>query len=130
MAGAKFYQIYPIKTMRKILFAAIFLPLLISSCTQKETKGVITVLDLNTKAPISTASVLLSMEDASKGFFLCADGFTITKTYSTNGSGKVEICFKHPSVINVDVSQAGRTGKGRLSLQEGETTNLTIYLSN
>jgi hypothetical protein len=116
--------------MRKILFAVLFLPLLISSCSQEETKGVITVLDLNTKAPISSANVLLSMENPSNGFFLCADGFTITKSYSTNGSGKVEICFKHPSVINIDVSHSGKTGKGRLSLQEGETTNLTIYLSN
>jgi hypothetical protein len=116
--------------MRKILFAAIFLPLLISSCTPEETKGVITVLDLATKAPVSSANVVLSMEITTNGFFPCNEDFTTTKTYSTNGSGKVEICFKHPSVINVDVSQAGRKGKGRLSLQEGETTNLTIYLSN
>lgn len=116
--------------MRNILFAVIFLPLLITSCAEQETKGVITVLDLNTKAPISSASVFLSMENPTNGFFLCNDGFTISKSYSTNGSGNVEICFKHPSVINVDVSHEGRTGKGRLSLQEGEITNLTIYLSN
>ncbi|MEY5042129.1 MAG: hypothetical protein RLZZ414_1688, partial [Bacteroidota bacterium] len=61
--------------MRKILFAAIFLPLLISSCTQEETKGVITVLDLATKAPVSSANVVLSMENATNGFFKCNEDF-------------------------------------------------------
>ena len=90
LAGADFYQVYPIETMRKILFAVIFLPLLFSSCSQEETKGVITVLDLDTKAPISSANVVLSMETSTNGFFPCNEDFTTTKTYSTNGSGKVE----------------------------------------
>lgn len=98
-------------------------------CKKPPTKGVIKVVDLTTGIAIPGATVKLFMPAAGTGFFPCNEGFVNTKEYVTNAGGVVDICFEHASVINVDVTSGTKTGSGRLSLQDEETTNLTIRVN-
>lgn len=114
--------------LRYILLSVSLLAVLVS-CTKPPTKGVITVQELATGNPVSGANVKLLMEDPSNGFFLCNEGFTLEKVYVTNSGGKVDICFEHASVINVEVTHNGMSGTGKLSLQDQETSETTIKIN-
>lgn len=105
----------------------------LNSCKTPDTKGIITVLDIQTENPVTGATVRLYMEEAGRGFFICGDGRDpiLERQYTTDSRGRVEICFKYPSVVNVEVTHpSGRTGFGRLSLQEAETTNLRVFIGD
>ena len=104
-------------------------------CSKPPTKGIITVVDLETGIAVSGAEVKLFMEQDNQGFFPCDEGFVREKIYFTGAGGVVDICFEHASVINVLVTTNSllgnevQTGSGRLSLQAEETTGLTIRVT-
>lgn len=118
-------------SLRASLLSTLLLVLIVS-CSNPDTRGVIRVLNIENENPVPQAEVKLYMDtqEPNAGFFPCDEILVTEKTYTTDGSGRVDICFKLPSVIEVEVTHpSGAIGAGRLSLQEGETTNLTIYIS-
>ena len=128
------------KTFRFLLIvlASIF----ILACTPSPTEGIVSVIDLNSNAPVPNAEVEIYVDDptnADAGFYLCNE-FEPTKkmVYKTNSGGVTErVCFKLPAVLKVSVKAAandtiftGKTGSTTLSLVEGETTTVVCKVSN
>ena len=119
----------PFTTHLRYILLSVSLMAIFASCTKPPTKGIITVQDLATGDPVAGANVRLFMDDAAAGFFVCNEGFVSEKVYVTNSGGKVDICFEHPSVINVEVTANGKSGSGKLSLQVNETSETTIKIN-
>lgn len=97
-----------------------FLVLLESSCKKKDTKckGIITVVDGITGAPIAGASVVLTAPSPS----------TIRDVYTTDGTGKVNMEYKLPATLEITATDpsSGNTGTGSITFKPGETTEKTV----
>ena len=122
------------KTLK--LFAFVIITSVVYSCTKSPTEGIIQVIKLSNSAPIANAMVRLYVDnpDPTKdaGFFLCGSKELIPEMkYITSASGVTEkICFELPAVLKVEVvGPNGEFGTSTLSLEEGETTTLTVKVN-
>lgn len=122
------------KTLK--LFAFVIITSVVYSCTKSPTEGIIQVIKLSNSAPIANATVRIYVDNpdpaANSGFFLCGSKDLIPEmVYVTSASGVTEkICFELPAVLKVEVNGPnGEFGTSTLSLEEGETTTLTVKVN-
>lgn len=114
------------------LLSYLFVGIFVFGCAPNSTEGTISVIDLDTGAPVSNANVEIYVDQVGAGFYLCNDSeLTDQMVYKTNAGGVTEkICFKLPAVLKVVATSSGKTGTTTLSLVEGESTTATCKISN
>ena len=117
------------------LFIFFVATIIVASCADKPTYGVVRVVDLVDGSTVANANVTISVsnpDNASAGFYICNENdMTTSKVYKTSGSGSTDrICFKLPAVLQVVVTTGdGKSGTTTLSAEEGETTTVTCKVN-
>jgi len=117
-------------------FLVFVITIILTSCTDKPTYGIVRVVDLLDGSSIANATVTITVQNpdatSTTGFYICNENDMITsRTYKTLSSGSTErICFKLPAVLQIDVSTGdGKSGSTTLSAEEGETTTVTCRVN-
>ena len=118
------------------LFLVFVITIILTSCTDKPTYGIVRVVDLLDGSSIANATVTITVQNpdatSTTGFYICNENeMSTSRTYKTLSSGSTErICFKLPAVLQVDVSTGdGKSGSTTLSAEEGETTTVTCRVN-
>tara|TARA_B100001094_G_C18142589_1_gene778750 strand:+ start:273 stop:644 length:372 start_codon:yes stop_codon:yes gene_type:complete len=118
------------------LFLVFVITIILTSCTDKPTYGIVRVVDLLDGSSIANATVTISVQNpdaiSPTGFYICNENdMSASRSYKTLSSGSTErICFKLPAVLQVDVSTGdGKSGSTTLSAEEGETTTVTCKVN-
>ena len=115
------------------LLAVVLAGFFVIGCAPQPTEGLISVIDLDSGAPVPNAQVSIFVDNPGSGFYLCGDSeLTDIMKYTTNAGGVTEkVCFKLPAVLKVEVTASGgKTGTTTLSLVEGESTTAVCKVSN
>lgn len=118
----------------KLLFVAL-VGGIVTGCGPSPTEGLVSVIDLDTNAPVANATVTLTVDDPNNpgaGFYLCNESNLVPSHGGTTNAGGVteKFCFKLPAVLKVSVKAGTKTGTTTLSLEEGETVTATCKVSN
>ena len=118
------------------LFLVFVITIILTSCTDKPTYGIVRVVDLLDGSSIANATVTISVQNpdaiSPTGFYICNENdMSASRSYKTLRSGSTErIWFKLPAVLQVDVSTGdGKSGSTTLSAEEGETTTVTCKVN-
>ena len=86
------------------LFLVFAITIILASCADKPTYGVVRVVDLLDGSSVANATVTISVQNpdnASAGFYICNENdMSTSRTYKTSISGTTDkICFKLPAVF-------------------------------
>jgi hypothetical protein len=104
-----------------------FLAFTVFACKKTgSTQAVVTVLDGNTKAPVSGATVTLWQDTAVNN----TNGVqsTLRRTGTTDASGRATFDFELEAFLNVEVVKGQDTGRSYIRLKEHETEEVTVNL--
>ena len=104
-----------------------FVAMTVAACKKTgPTVAIVTVLDGQTKAPVSGASVTLWQDTAVNNTNGVQSNLRVTKT--SDAAGKAEFEFELEAFLNVEVIHGQDTGRSYIRLKEHETEEVTVNL--
>ncbi|HSY77057.1 MAG TPA: carboxypeptidase-like regulatory domain-containing protein [Bacteroidia bacterium] len=114
------------KTASIMVALVAFTILLMPSC-QKRTDclAVIHVID-ETGNPVAGATVTLFKENITNYNQVTAN---VSQTQTSDGSGTANFTFPLPTVLDISATTTGKSGKGEISLQVGQTIEQTVRVN-
>lgn len=113
-------QLFKRRKMQALFFACISF-LVMSSCHRNtDCIAVIKVVDDVTGNPVMGAKVVLWANINPQG--------TVADSSFTGASGTTTHKFKLPAIFDIDVTATGKTGKGIIQLEIGETVDKTVRI--